>query len=119
MPFPLKMHTISSAVLWAKNRRSGENPFFLSSLVLMPHHGAVIEIIPIWRVMTISGYLQRFNAIVANQLTISHNHANLQRQAQEVSMTALPSGRVTLAKTVLHPLLIAAAIVPLGKVERP
>jgi len=41
MPFPLKIHIISSAVLWAKNRRSGENPFFLSSLVLMPHHGAV------------------------------------------------------------------------------
>lgn len=64
--------------------------------------------------MTISGYLQRFNTIVANQLAISHNHAHLQRQAQEVSMNALPSGRVTLT---LHPLLIVAAIVPPGKVE--
>lgn len=71
--------------------------------------------IPIWRAMTTSGYLQRFNTIVVNQLAISHNRAHLQRQAQEVSMTALPSGRVTLAKTALRPPLIAAAIVPPGR----
>ena len=64
--------------------------------------------------MTISGYLQRFSTIVANQLVIPHNRAHLKRQALEVSMTALLYGRIT-TPAALPSLRIVAAIVPPSK----